>query len=349
MQTINIINKKIGKGWPCFIIAEIGINHNGDMNLACKMIDVAATTGVDAVKFQNYYTDDFITDQSLKYEYVSQGKTIVESQYEMFKRYELKPENLKILKDHCKKTGIIFFSTPSSEMGLKDIIKIGVPLLKNGSDCLTHLPLIKQMAKTGLPTLISTGMATLADIDNAVGTYIKAGGNGLILLHCTSSYPTPSDEVHLLKINSLSTAFGCHVGFSDHTWGVTAAIGAVTLGACVVEKHYTLDKNLPGPDHRFSADPDELKSLVNGIRAIEKNLGHSKICPTPSEEMGRKEYRYSCIAAKDLSIGHVLSKEDVAFQRPGTGLAPKHIDLMLSKTLKRSIKKGDFFQFSDFE
>lgn len=348
MKPIRIGDRLVGPGQPCFIVAEIGINHNGDINLARKLIDAAADAGADAVKFQNYRTEDFISDRSLTYEYVSEGKTIVEPQFDMFKRCELPPSALPELKEYCDKRGIIFFSTPTSEEGIADLVSVGVPLLKNGSDYLTHLPLIRAMARTGLPTVISTGMATLAEIDDAVRAFREAGGRDLILLHCVSVYPAPVDEMHLRKIPALATVFDCPVGLSDHTEGIVVAIGAVALGACLIEKHFTLDKNLPGPDHRFSADPAEFRALVEAVRTLEKSLGESRIGPTPSEMLSRREFRLSCVAARDLPAGHRLSEADVAFRRPGTGLPPSAIEWILGRRLGRDVPAGKIFEPDDF-
>ena len=261
MRVVRVGERLVGEGQPCFLAAEVGINHNGDMDLAHRSIDAAAEAGADAVKFQNYHTEDFVSDRSLTYEYVSQGKTVVESQYDMFKRCELAAAQLRELREHCDRRGVVFFSTPTSEKGIQELLELGVPLLKNGSDYLVNLSLIRAMARTALPTVISTGMATLDDVKDAVEAFRGAGGKDLVLLHCTSSYPTPPGDVHLRKISALSAAFDCAVGFSDHTNGTVAAIGSVALGACMIEKHFTLDKNLPGPDHRFSADPGELRML----------------------------------------------------------------------------------------
>ncbi len=317
MKVVRIGKRWVGEGQPCFLAAEVGINHNGDLNLAHRCIDAAADAGADAVKFQNYHTEDFLSDRSLTHEYVSQGKTVVEPQYDMFKRCELAPARLRELREHCDRRGVIFFSTPMSEKGIGELIEVGSPLLKNGSDCLVHLPLIRAMARTGLPTVISTGMATLEDVKDAVEAFRQAGGRDLILLHCTSAYPTPPEDVHLRKIAALSAAFDCAVGLSDHTDGTVAAIGAVALGACMIEKHFTLDKRLPGPDHRFSADPREFRSLIESVRTMEKNMGSAELKPAASEELGRRDYRLSCVAARELPAGHRLAADDIAFRRPG--------------------------------
>lgn len=347
MTAIRIEGREIGSSAPCFLVAEIGMNHNGNMDLAKKTIDAAGKVSADAVKFQNYRTEDFISDKSLTYEYVSQGETIVESQFDMFKRCELTKEDLHELKAYSDRRGIIFHSTPTSESGVRDLIEVGAPILKNGSDYLTHLPLIRTMGQTGLPTVLSTGMATLAENDDAVRAYRETGNDQLILLHCVSSYPTPPEDVHLRKIPALRSAFGCPVGFSDHTDGIVAAVGAVVLGACWIEKHFTLDKTLPGPDHLFSADPTEFEAMVKAVRTAEKSLGDSSIAPSPSERLGRRDFRLSCVAAKDLSAGHRLTEPDILLRRPGTGFAPKAQKWLVGRQLARTVAAGHLFEMRD--
>jgi N-acetylneuraminate synthase/N,N'-diacetyllegionaminate synthase len=348
MRVVRVGKRLVGEGQPCFLAAEVGINHNGDMELAHRSIDAAAEAGADAVKFQNYHTEDFISDRSLTHEYVSQGKTVVESQYDMFKRCELAPPQLRELREHCDRRGVVFFSTPTSEKGIQELLELGVPLLKNGSDYLVNLPLIRAMARTTLPTVISTGMATLDDVKDAVEAFRGAGGSDLVLLHCTSSYPTPPEDVHLRKIGALSGAFDCAVGFSDHTDGTVAAIGSVALGACMIEKHFTLDKSLPGPDHRFSADPGEFRALVRSVRNLEEGLGSAELKPAASEELGRRDYRLSCVAARELPSGHRLVAADIAFRRPGFGFPPKELDRLMARELVRTIPSGHVFSAEDF-
>lgn len=348
MKTVNIGKRQIGEGQPCFIAAEIGINHNGDPNLAHRSIDAAADAGADAVKFQNYRTEDFLADRTLTYQYVSGGRSVTESQFDMFKRCELAPEYLRELRDHCEGRGVVFFSTPTSAEGVEELVRLGVPLLKNGSDYLVHLPLIQTMAQTGLPTVLSTGMATQAEIADAVNAFRQAGGMDFILLHCTSSYPVPAADVHLRRIPALAAVFDCLVGFSDHTEGNVAAIGAIALGACFIEKHFTLDKNLPGPDHRFSADPGEFRSLTEAIRTMEKNLGSGEFQPASSEELGRRDFRLSCVAARELPEGHSLTPSDIAFRRPGSGFLPKEAGKLLQCILSRNIRAGHVFSPEDF-
>lgn len=349
MQQVKIVNRLVGDGCPVFIVAEAGINHNGNIELAKKLIDAAARAGADAIKFQNYRTEDFISDQSLTYEYISQGRTVIESQYEMFKRCEVTKESLCELKAYSDRLGIVFHSTPTSEAGINNLLEIGVRVLKNGSDYLTNLPLIRAMGQTGLPTVLSTGMSTLSEIDEAVRTFRETGNDRLILLHCTSSYPTSPDEVHLRKIPALAAVFGCPVGFSDHTSGIAAAMGAVALGACWIEKHFTLDKNLPGPDHRFSAELAEFQSLVAEIRTIEKCLGDSRVEPTPSEGQSRRNFRLSCAAACSRPAGYVLTKQDLVYRRPGTGVPPAYSHVLIGRTLKRAVEAGKVIELGDLE
>jgi N,N'-diacetyllegionaminate synthase len=349
MKEILIGDRLVGESQPCFLVGEIGINHNGDIDLAKRTITAAVDAGADAVKFQNYRTEDFVANKSLAYEYISQGKTVIESQYEMFKRCELTKESLRELKAYCDSLNINFHSTPTSDSGIHDLIDIGTLILKNGSDYLTNLRLVLSMSKSGLPTVLSTGMATLAEIDDAVRTFRGTGNSQLILLHCTSAYPTPPDQVNLRRITSLASAFGCPVGFSDHTDGITSAIGAAALGACWIEKHFTLDKNLPGPDHRFSANPTEFKNLVVSIRTLEKNLGLSQISPTPSEQKSRYEFRLSCATDSILPAGHLLTEADISFQRPGNGIPPVQSYLLIGRRLKYDLEANSVIYLSDLQ
>lgn len=330
------------------IVAEIGINHNGDMGLARDSIIAAAEAGADSVKFQNYKTEDFIADRSLLFEYQSQGRLIKEPQYDMFKRCELTRKQLSYLKEQCDLAGVMFHSTPTSIEGIKDLQEIGCKLLKNGSDYLTNLRLVRAMGETGLKTILSTGMATLAEIDDAVRAFRETGNQSLMLLHCTSAYPTPADDVNLARISALREVFNVEVGFSDHTKGTTAAVGATILGSRWIEKHFTLSKNLPGPDHWFSMDPPELRQLVLSIRDSEKMLGTSAVGPTPSESLGRRDFRLSCVASRDISTGESLKPSDITFHRPGDGIAPIHCDTLEGLRLTREVKKGQKFKKEHF-
>jgi N,N'-diacetyllegionaminate synthase len=339
---------RIGRDRPCFIAAEIGINHNGDLDLARRTIDAAKVAGADAVKFQNYRTEDFVPDRSLTYTYRSQGREITETQYELFNRCELDRDALIGIGRYCAEIGIAFFTTPTGEAGIADALAAGAQLLKNGSDYLTHLPLIAAMARTGVATIVSSGMATLAEIDDAVRAFRGAGGGDLVLLHCVSAYPAPPASLNLRKIPALAAAFGCPVGFSDHTEGIAAAVAAVALGAVMVEKHFTLSRDLPGPDHWFSSDPAEFAALVAAIRATEQALGSARVGPSAEEAGMRDVARLSCVAARDLPAGHILAANDIAFARPGNGMPPKGSAWLTGRRLGRSVTGGDVFTTADF-
>jgi N-acetylneuraminate synthase/N,N'-diacetyllegionaminate synthase len=348
-KLIQISGLNLGPDQPCFIAAEIGLNHNGDMELAFKSIEAAADAGADGVKFQNYATADFLQDGTLTYTYQNHGKEITETQWEMFKRCELSVAQLEELKNHCDRVGVVFFSTPTSEMGVKILESLDVGLIKNGSDYLTNLDLIRCMASTGKLTVLSTGMATVAEIGDAVDAYRHAGGRDLMLLHCTSSYPTPPGEINLRRIPVLAQTFGCPSGFSDHSEGNTAAVGARVLGACFIEKHFTLDKSLPGPDHFFSADPTEFRELVNAVRTVEAAMGTTQLGPTQSESLGRVSFRLSCLSTDDLAAGTTLERKHIAFRRPGTGIPPNQVEALMGLKLKRAISRGHILSWGDFK
>ena len=332
-----------------FVVAEIGLNHNGDMDLAKKSIAAAADSGADSVKFQNYITEDFISDKKIKYKYLSNGKEIEESMFDMFKRCELDNNQLKDLKSYADSLKLDFHSTPTGINGINILKEIGCKIIKNGSDYLTNLDLIKEMGNTGLHTVLSTGMANLSEIDNAVQAFKSTGNTKLTLLHCTSSYPTPPLKVNLKRINTLKQCFECDVGFSDHTEGTTAAIGSISYGAVWIEKHFTFDRSLEGPDHRFSSNPEEFSKLVRGIREMEKMIGSSAIQPNDIENKSRQDFRLSCISTRNLVPGDILTNSDVSFRRPGTGIPPKDIVYLLGLKVCRHIKEGSILEMKDFQ
>jgi N-acetylneuraminate synthase/N,N'-diacetyllegionaminate synthase len=332
----------------CVLIAEIGINHNGDMDLAARMVAAAAAAGADVAKFQNYRTEDFLSDETLSLTYEQAGQTVTEPQWRLFKRCELGPGQLEFLAERCAAEGIAFASTPTNAAGVAALAALGVPFLKNGSDYLGHLPLIADMARTGLPTILSTGMATEDEVADAVDAYRAAGGRDLVLMHCVSTYPAPAEALNLRRMLSLASAFQCGVGFSDHSEGIDAAVAAVAMGARVIEKHFTLDRALPGPDHRFSADPAEFRALAGAVRRTERMLGSAGIAPSATEAEGRAQYRLSCVAARDIACGHRLREADVAMRRPGNGLPPKALPTIVGRTITRDVRAGDPLRASDF-
>jgi N-acetylneuraminate synthase/N,N'-diacetyllegionaminate synthase len=346
MKKVKIGERWIGDGKPIYIVAEAGINHNGDVDLAKGMINEAKTCGVDAVKFQVFKAEEFVSDPNSTHTYRSQGKLITEPQLDMFKRYEFEVDEWKEIFEYCKNKNIEFFATPQNPSDLDFILSIvDMPVIKVGSDDLTNLELLEYYAKKNKPLIISAGMAYISEIEDAVNTIRNTGNKDLIVLHCVSSYPADAEEVNLRKILTIKQAFVVVVGFSDHTIGCTAAVGAVVLGAEVIEKHFTLDKNLPGPDHWFSANPDEMRELVDEIRFIEKALGSGIIEPTPKELEMRKIARRSIVASKNIAKEDFISKDMLDFKRPGTGLAPKFVEYIIGKKVKVDIKRNEQITF----
>lgn len=348
-KNIKIGEKIIGDGYPAYLVAEIGINHNGDLGLAFDTIKAAKQSGADAVKFQVFKTEEFIPDKELKYTYKNnKGELVTISQYDMFKKYELTDEMLDAIIECCKKNEIDWHATPMSIEGVERLIRKDTTLLKNGSDCLGHVPLLRAMAKTQLPGVLSLGMGTLSDIEEAVDIYRAENNNELILLHCNSQYPCPVNEVNLKRIKTLRDTFDVLTGFSDHTDGIESAIGASVYGACWIEKHFTLNKSLEGPDHQFSSDPGEFKSLVNGIRNIELAIGNPILGLSENEMKARTSHRLSCAASREINSGERIKLEDISFYRPGTGLSPKYADKLVGKIVNKNINFGDFFSLDDF-
>ncbi len=331
-----------------FIVAEAGVNHNGDLRLAKKMIDVVKDSGADCIKFQTFKSEEFVADPKSTYTYISQGKKITEPQLTMFKRWEFSKNQWKEIIDYCKKKKVAFATTAQNPSDLEMILSLTrPPFLKVGSDDLTNTGLLEYYAKKGIPMIISAGMSYAAEIGDAVKTIKKAGNKDLTVLHCVSSYPARAEEANLRKIPAIKDRFKIKVGFSDHTIGSVAAVGAVCFGAEVVEKHFTLSHNLPGPDHWFSMEPAELKRFVQDIRFIEKAIGNSDLVPTANEKEVSKIARRSVVAARDINAGAKFTADDLECKRPGMGFAPKYLPKFIGKTAKRNFKKGQILTKND--
>lgn len=337
MQPLTIDGRPIGAGAPAFVIAEVGVNHNGDPALAARMVDAIADAGADCVKFQTFSAEEFVSNPDDTYEYESQGRRVRESMLEMFQRLELKREEFRTLFARARARGLVPLSTPTDRDAVDLLDELGAGAFKVGSDDLVYTPFLEYVADKGKPVILSTGMADEADVARAVAAVRGRGNDRIVLLHCVSSYPTPPAELNLRKIETLRSRFGVHVGFSDHSDGILAAGTAVGLGACVVEKHFTLDRNLPGPDHRFSADPAELAALVRRVREVETTLGEPAIVPTAPEREMAKLARRSIVAARDLPAGHRLAAADLAYKRPGTGLMPYRTVEVLGRRLRHAV------------
>lgn len=333
------------KQGPCFVIAEAGVNHNGEVALALKLADAAKAAGADAVKFQTFRAEDVVTRNAVTADY-QRTNTGATSQFDMIKALELDEADHAQVAAHCERIGIEFFSTPFSEPAVDLLVRLGVQRLKIPSGEITNKPLLQRMAATGLPLLMSSGMATLEEVQRAVRwvheARVAAGhpapdASTLHLLHCTSAYPAPPEALNLRAIQTMALATGLPVGYSDHSQGVEAALAAVALGATLIEKHLTLDKAMPGPDHRASADPQEFAAMVRGIRLVEAMRGDGIKQPTPVETNTRDVARRSVVLAVSRPRGHVLTAADLILRRPGTGIQPEHLTTLPGRRLSNDV------------
>jgi N,N'-diacetyllegionaminate synthase len=344
MTQIKIGNRLIGHGHPPLVILEVGINHNGDRDKAFEMIAVAKKLGADSVKFQTFKAEEFVGNPNLTFTYRSQGRDVTESMLEMFRRYEFSRDDWFAIKERCDKEGILFLSTPQNRSDLDLLLELGIPAIKVGSDDFTNLPLLRDYASTGLPMLVSCGMSDLGEAHLALDAVGTLDGYPTVLLLCTSQYPTPATDVNLRKLGTLGHAFPTAIiGFSDHTQGPLASSLALALGSRVFEKHFTLDHNLPGPDHWFSEDPAGAKDWVNSIRTAELMLGSPIVRPTLKERDNRRDFRRMVVAAHDISEGEVYSGENMTMRRVagGRGLPPAMFDFLVGRKAPVAIKKYD--------
>ncbi|MEH0019933.1 MAG: N-acetylneuraminate synthase family protein [Desulfobacter sp.] len=333
------------------IVAEAGINHNGEISLAKQMIDAAAGCGADVIKFQTFRAEEFVSDPDQTYTYMSQGKQVTESMLEMFKRYEFSEEDWCRIISHCQKTGIRFCSTAQNTSDLDFLLThADLPFIKVGSDDLTNLALLSEYGGKNIPLVLSAGMSYPGEIHDALETVKAAGCRDVTVLHCVSEYPAAPETVHLSKIPVIRDAFGVRVGFSDHTTGSAAAVGAVCFGATFIEKHFTLDNGMAGPDHWFSADVDALGQYVSDIRSVIKAIGRPTLVPSPLEQDMRRIARRKIVAGRDLDAGHRLCEGDICLKRSDRdGMAPKEAVYILGRTLDRPVTKGRPFQLNDFK
>ena len=323
-----------------YIIAEIGTNHNGSLSLAIKSIKAAAKTGVDAVKFQSFKTDEFMADKKLKYKYKMHHGEKTEYMYSMFKRLEFKDEWYSKLSKLCKSLKIDFLSSAADINSAIKLKKIKSKAIKIASEDIINYPLLKKISKINKRVILSTGMADEDEIKKAI-SLLKNIKKKLILLHCVSLYPTPKDKINLNRILALKDKFNLPVGFSDHTTGIDASIAAVTMGACLVEKHFTLSKKLSGPDHMLSSDPQEFRELVSKVRIISKMLGNKKIHPGLEETKIRKKFRRSIVSNQIIKKGTKIKENMLALKRPGTGLHPKYLNKIIGKVSKKNFLKNE--------
>jgi len=337
---IKIGNRTIGEGKPCFIIAEAGVNHNGDINLAKKLIDLAKDAGADAVKFQTFTAEEVVIKGTEKANYQKVTTGTEESQFEMLKKLELTQRDFEQLFTYARGKGVVLLSSAFDNRSVDLLDNLGVPAIKVASGEITNSPLLKHIARKKRPIILSTGMATLDEVEEALEVIRKEGAREIVLLHCVSCYPAKIEDVNLKAMETLRTTFKLPVGLSDHTPGITASIAAVALGACIIEKHFTLDKSLPGPDHRASLEPGELKQMVTAIREVEKAMGNGVKRPTEEEEENKKVARRSIVARVDIPLGAIITEEMLDVKRPGGGLEPKYMDIILSRKTKVNIIKN---------
>ena len=328
---------------PTFIIAEAGVNHNGDVTLAKRLVDAAASSGADAVKFQTWRTELLVTPTAEMAEYQMLNTQVEESQFDMLKRLELSYNDFNELKLYCDNKKILFLSTADEEESasflnnLQDIFKIG-------SGELTNIPFLRHVAQFGKEIILSTGMANLAETEEAIRVLLSSGQtlDQITVLHATTAYPTFPEDVNLNAMTTLRHAFpGIKVGYSDHTLGIEVSLAAVALGAKVIEKHFTLNRDMKGPDHAASLEPDELGRLIDGVRKIEKALGSGWKAPTLKEIENKKIVRKSIVAKEEISIGDILTTKNVTIMRAGGGISPNRWDEVLGSKAIRSYKKGD--------
>ena len=341
---IEIGNKLVGEEEPCFIIAEAGVNHNGDAELAMQLIDAAKDAGADAVKFQTFKTENLLSKNIVVPKHVESK----ESLFDTIRGLELSEEAHYMLSEYCKQKGIVFMSTPMDNNSVDLLEDIGVPVFKVASCDLDNLPLLKYISKTEKPIILSTGMGSISEVGEAIEVIKSNGNSDIILLHCVSAYPPKVEDVNLRAMETLRNAFKLTVGYSDHTIGINIPLAAVALGAKVIEKHFTLDKNMEGPDHAVSADPDDLERLVSGIREIEESFGTGVKVPSKDEIEMRRSFRKSIVAIANIKKGATITPEMLSVKRPGTGISPKYFDFIAGRKAERNLSKDDLITMDDF-
>lgn len=326
-----------------FIIAEAGVNHNGSIEIAKKLIDAAAAAGADAVKFQTFKTENLVSKNAQKADYQKASTDKNESQFDMIKKLELDTDTHKELIAYCKNKEIMFLSTPFDLESIKLLDELGLEIFKIGSGEITNLPYLRDIGKLNKKVILSTGMSNIYEIEDALNVLIKAGTKkkNITVLHANTEYPTPMDDVNLKAMLTIKETLGVEIGYSDHTLGIEVDIAAAAMGAQVIEKHFTLDKNMQGPDHKASLEPDELKEMVKAIRNIEAALGDGIKIPSFSESKNIAIARKSLVAQKDIKKGEIFSEENLAAKRPGNGISPMKWDEIIGTVAKKDYKEDE--------
>jgi len=326
-----------------FIIAEAGVNHNGSIQLAYKLIDVASASGADAVKFQTFKTENLVSINAQKAEYQKQATNQSESQFNMLKKLELDTNAHKKLINYCKKKDIVFLSSPFDHESIDLLNELELQIFKIPSGEITNLTYLRHIGSLGKEVILSTGMSTLKEIEEALVILTSAGTSkeNITILHANTMYPTPMEDVNLRAMQTIQDKFGVAVGYSDHTLGIEVDIAAVAMGATIIEKHFTLDKTMDGPDHKSSISPEELKAMVSSIRNIEKALGSSIKKPSKSEKPNITMARKSIVASKSIKKGELFTEKNITIKRPGTGISPMKWDSILGKVAERDYQLDD--------
>ena len=334
-SVVTIDGRQIGPDQPAFVIAEAGVNHNGDLERGLLLVDAASAAGADAVKFQTFKAENIVISSAVKVGYQARNTDTGESQFEMLRKLELSREDHERLMARCVQRDICFLSSPFDEESIELLDELGVPAFKVPSGEVVNTVYLRAVAKKNRPLIVSTGMATLEEIEEAIQAIEATQNRDVVLLHCTSDYPTPVEDANLRAMASLRKAFGYPVGYSDHTVGPEVALAAVALGASVLERHITLSRDLPGPDHRASLEPGELESMVASIRRVERALGSANKVPTDAERQNAINIRKSIVAARALPAGTLLESDMVTYKRPGSGMKPSTVHLILGRRLLR--------------
>lgn len=339
-HNVNIGGRKVGAGAHCFIIAEAGVNHNGDLGTALALVDAAVEAGADAVKFQTFNADKLVCRNAPCAAYQMRNTGESGTQYEMLRNLELSSDDYGVIKERCSKRSIVFLSTPFDVESVDLLCALGVPAFKIGSGELTNLQLLAHVAGKGRPVIISTGMSVLDEVKTAVDVVRSAGNNEIVLMHCVSNYPALPEEVNLKAMDLLSASIGVPVGYSDHTVGSFVAVAAVAMGACIIEKHFTLSREQAGPDHKASLDPSGLADLVAAIRTVELAIGDGVKKPADSEKEMIKIARRSLVAAREIPAGHRIEPSYIEIKRPGTGLPPSELGKVAGHIARVTIPSG---------
>jgi N,N'-diacetyllegionaminate synthase len=328
---------------PILIIAEAGVNHNGDITTAKRLVDVAADAGADIVKFQTFSADSLATHQTEKADYQRLNSDATETQYQMLSRLELSKSMHYEIIEHCNKRNIEFLSTGFDIESINFLMNLGIKLFKIPSGEITNLPYLQHIGQFKLPIIMSTGMATMLEIEEAINVLEKAGTpkSKITVLHCTTEYPASINEVNLRAMQSIKKSFDIEIGYSDHTLGIEVSIAAAAMGATVIEKHFTLDKNSQGPDHMASLEPHELKSMIDSIRNIEDAMGNGIKCPSDKEKKNMLVARKSIVASKDIMKNEIFTTDNLTTKRPGTGISPMKLKKVIGKTAIKNFSKDE--------